>query len=143
MADADDKNFDALDLEKQKRLALNSLLQLSVSFFENDVKFMESLQKLMKTFAAEAERDPSVLFSSKGVDVEALVAALKAKPQAAPGGISGQDIAGGIEWLDDLANFIEKAGEFIKDEKRVFLAILLLIFCKDSCKCLCDFINKE
>jgi hypothetical protein len=140
---ADDRNLDTLDLEKQKRLALSSLLGFTVDFFDNDVKFMAALRKLMETFAAQAEKDPSVLFSSKGIDAEALVAALKATPQATPGGISGHDIVGGIEWLDDLANFIEKAGEFIKDEKRVFLAILLLIFCKDSCKCLCDFINKE
>jgi hypothetical protein len=142
MADADERNLDTTDLEKQKRLVLIKLSELTLRFFENDILFMEAVKDVMRGVADATKKDPSVLFSSKGVDVETLVAALK-KPPAGPGGISGNDIVGGIDWLDDLANFIEKAGEFIKDEKRVFLAILLLIFCKDSCKCLCDFINKD
>jgi hypothetical protein len=143
MAESNDKNTRAAELEKQKQLALESFLNNSVRFFNADVEIVESLKELTQAFVAQAKKDPGALFSDKGHDIEALFTKLTAKSEGGDTGIAGHDIVGG-NWVDDLGGFIEKVGKFLDGEKKVFLAILLLIFCHDTaCECICEFIKSE
>jgi hypothetical protein len=136
---AEHKPNDQLELKKQE--ALMFLLDKTREFMRTDGEINEALKQLLSTIARHAEKDPRILFS--GGDVEELFTEfMKTRPGGGSAGITGHDIVGG-GLLADLADFIKQVGDFIKDEKKFFLAILLLIFCDNACDCICKFINKD
>lgn len=136
---AEHKPNDQLELKKQE--ALMFLLEKTRDFMSVDGEINGALKQLLSAIARHVEKDPRILFS--GGNAEELFAEfMKARPEDGTAGITGHDIVGGGP-LADLADFIKQVGDFIKDEKKFFLAILLLIFCDNACDCICKFINKD
>lgn len=126
--------------EQKKQKALEGLLEASMRFVNFDGDLNDLVKDMTATIATEIKRDPSVLFSTKGDNMEALLSALKSKGGS---GVSGGDIFGGSP-LSDLMDFIKGIGELAKDEKEFFLKIIFLIFCGDkACECLCKCLCKE
>jgi hypothetical protein len=132
------------EFENLKMKVLVELAQMNLEFWRKDLALVGSVQRIVDAIGKAIEEQGDKLFESGNeIDINALKAAFKARSESGgPGDVTGSDIVGGgIGWLEDLGNFIEKVGDFIKFEKKTFLAILLLIFCKD-CHCVCEFINK-
>ncbi len=119
------------------------LAQQALKFFESDVSTMVSIQQIFDTIAGALKEKQSELFKdfpSTRIDIDALRAAFEVRTKdSSPGDMAGSEID--LSWLTDLGGFISEVGDFIKYEKKTFLAILLLIFCKD-CECVCKFINQ-
>lgn len=129
-----------------KQKILMRLGDSAASFFEADNKIMNAVQEIFETIGRGLKANERELFTNAPgtkIDIDALRAAFKgAAEDGGHGDVAGGDIIGGdIGWLTDLGHFIHDVGDFIKYEKKTFLAILLLIFCKD-CHCVCEFINK-
>ena len=126
-------------LELKKQEALMFFLERARDFMKVDGEINEALKDLLSTIAKHADKNPGILFA--GGDVEGLFAQFqKTRAEGSSAGIAGHDIVGGGP-LDDIADFINKLGDFISKEKKFFIAILLLIFCDNACECLCKYIN--
>lgn len=126
-------------LEQKKQEALMYFLERTRDFMKVDGEINEALKEVLGAIARHTNKNPGILFASG--DVEGLFAEFqKTRPEGGSPGVAGHDIVGGVS-LDDIANFVEKLGDFIAKEKKFFIAILLLIFCDNACECLCKYIN--
>lgn len=130
--------------EEQKEQALSTLLNASLEFVAGDLRLNNMMEELFATIIGEVKKNPSVLFSSKGDNLETLIDVLKKRSEGGKGGTDfvGGDIIGGGP-LSDIIDFIKEIGELADKEKQFFLKIIFMIFCGEKaceclCKCMCD-----
>lgn len=142
---ADENTDQDKDFEELKRKLSHQLGMDVLDFLKIDLALTQSVREIVETIGSSLKANKDTLFSPQNMNFNptALRAAFaKDSKDCDCGGISGGDIVGGdLGWLTELGSFIGSVSEFIKYEKKTFLAILLLIFCKD-CDCLCKFINQ-
>lgn len=138
-----DKDLEALKSNLNQQLGKHVL-----EFFATDLELVRAVKGIVETIGSGLKANEKTLFSPSNMsgNIDLLRAAFAKNSKdgdcGCSDGISGGDIVGGdLGWLTELGTFIQTVGDFIKFEKKTFLAILLLIVCKD-CDCVCKFINQ-
>lgn len=148
MTESNGKNHGATEerkneqLEKAKTETLIHLLNTVKTFTDTDMAINRDLQQIISALAEHAKKNPGAVFSSgDNGDIVTLLTEFRKKHGGCgkgKGDINGNDIVGGF----GLSEILKDILDFIATEKKFIIAILMLIFCRDTaCGCLCDYIK--
>lgn len=122
-------------LDEQLLITGREYLSKAVDFIEFDRAYNAQVLGLMEAFVGAVRSDPSVLFrAGSNVDLERIIAELERRSQSRPFAPGPDDVAG-EDWIDDVGRFIHAVHGIVGEEKKFFLAVIILF------KCGCDHLG--
>lgn len=123
------------ELDEQLLITGKEYLSKAVDFIEFDKNFNAQLLGLMEVFVGAVRSNPSVLFrAGSKVDLESIIAELESRSQSRPNAPGADDVSG-EDWIEDVGRFIHALTGIVGEEKKFFLAVIILF------KCGCDHLG--
>ena len=131
------------EVEAAKNNLLIQLTELTAQFFRDEQKTNDAVTSIVHVVAERFKTSNNEPLSDQRI-LELIATIKKSSGSNEEMDLKSLNLGLSMPSLAELGKFIESVGEFIKYEKKTFLAILLLLFCKKSaCECICTFINKD
>ena len=120
-------------IEREKLELTSSCIHATQDFFGFDKNFNVKILEVFDVVIAAAKSAPPETFRSSSGNLDELINVLtKKREESGSGGLTGGDIVGGADWIDDLDRIVKALSSVVKEEKDFFLQIIKLIFC--GCK---------
>ena len=117
---------DSMNYEERVKEIRLGLFAEALNFGRIDNGINSALKDMLEIVSDYLKNNPNALVSGNS-DVQKLICKLNAKEGKAD--IQGGDIAGADVSLQDIADFINSIAGFIKDEKKFWWNVILLIVC--------------